>query len=68
MSNRKKISEEAPTPAAKAALADNSLANRDTPDTEIEQLWMNEAERRIDAYQRGAMKALTIEEVLQKYK
>lgn len=70
MSIPKKILEEALAlpPTGKAELVDCLLASLDAPDKEIDQLWMEEVESRIDAYERGEMKALKIEEVLQKYK
>lgn len=66
----KKILEDALSlpPNGKLELVDYLLASLDAPDKEIDQLWMEEAERRIDAYERGEMRALKIEEVLQKYK
>lgn len=66
----KKILEEALalSPSIKAELVDYLLASLDSPDKEIDQLWMDEAENRIDAYERGEIKALKIEEVLKKYK
>lgn len=72
MSIPKKILEEtlALPPTGKADLVDCLLASLDAPDKEkeIDQLWMEEVERRIDAYERGEMKAMKIEEVIQKYK
>ena len=64
MSVTKKILEEALAlpPTGKAELVDCLLASLDAPDKEIDQLWMEEGERRIDAYERGEMKALKIEE------
>ena len=40
--------------------AGQELASLDAPDKEIDQLWMEEVEHRIDAYERGEMKALRI--------
>ena len=69
MSVTKKILEEALAlpPTGKAELVDCLLASLDAPDKVIDQLWMEEVERRIDAYERGEIKALKIEEVLKKY-
>lgn len=66
----KKILEEALalSPLTKVELVDQLLASLDSPDKEIDQLWMDEVENRIDAYERGEIKTLKIEEVLQKYK
>lgn len=55
-------------PAGKLELLDYLLTSLDKPDAEIDELWKTEVESRIDAYERGEIKALKIEEVLQKYK
>ena len=70
MSIPKKFLEEALTlsPADKAELVDCILASLDASDKEIDQLWMGEVENRIDGYERGEIKTLKIEEVLQKFK
>jgi putative addiction module component (TIGR02574 family) len=70
MSIPKKILDEvlALPPNGKVELVDVLLASLDVPDKEIDRLWQDEVENRIDAYQRGEIKALKIEEVLRKYK
>ena len=55
-------------PSKKAELIDKLLHSLDKPDREIEELWAKEAEDRIDAYDRGKIKAITLEKVLGKYK
>ncbi len=55
-------------PSEKAELIDKLISSLDEPDKEIEKLWANEAESRIDAYQQGKIKTLTLREVLEKYK
>ncbi len=55
-------------PSEKAELIDKLISSLDEPDKEIEKLWANEAESRIDAYEQGKIKALTLREVLEKYK
>ena len=55
-------------PAEKAELIDKLLSSLDHPDKEIDALWANEAEARIEAYDQGKMKALTLKEVLEKYR
>ena len=55
-------------PSEKAELIDKLILSLDEPDKEIEKLWANEAESRIDAYEQGKIKALTLREVLEKYK
>lgn len=54
------------TPAQKAELVDKLLSSLDKPDKEIDQLWAQEAESRIDAYEQGKIKAITLEKVLEK--
>jgi putative addiction module component (TIGR02574 family) len=56
------------TPAQRVALIDNLLASLDTPDKAIAALWAEEVEDRIDAYEQGKLKAVTLEQVLEKYK
>lgn len=55
-------------PAEKAELIDKLLSSLDKPDAEIDALWAKEAEDRIDAYERGEIKAMALEKVLEKYK
>ena len=54
-------------PAEKAELIDKLLSSLDKPDRELDELWAKEAESRIDAYEQGKIKSLTIKEVLEKY-
>jgi putative addiction module component (TIGR02574 family) len=64
------ILEEALTlsPAEKAQLIDKLISTLDKPDKEIDELWAGEAEDRIDAYDKGKIKAISLEKVLQKYR
>ena len=55
-------------PSEKVQLIDELLHSLDRPDKEIDKLWAKEAEDRIDAYDQGKMKAVSLEEVLRKYK
>jgi putative addiction module component (TIGR02574 family) len=55
-------------PAQKAELIDKLLSSLDKPDKEIDEMWAKEAESRIDAYEEGKIKAVTLEKVLAKYK
>ena len=55
-------------PAKKAELIDKLLLSLDKPDKDIDELWAKEAESRIDAYEKGKIKAITLEEVLEKYR
>jgi len=70
MAAPKNILKEALTlkPSEKAELVDKLLSSLDKPDKEIDELWAQEAEDRIDAYDRGEIKAVTLKEVLEKYK
>ena len=52
----------------KAELVDKLLSNIDGIDKDIEQKWASEAESRIDAYEAGKLKSVSLEEVLAKYK
>jgi len=55
-------------PDQKAELVDKLLASLDKPDQELDDLWDREAESRIDAYERGKIRALSLKEALEKYK
>ncbi|MBW1901070.1 MAG: addiction module protein [Deltaproteobacteria bacterium] len=55
-------------PSQKAQLIDKLLSSLDKPDREIDELWANEAEDRIDAYDQGEIKAIPLKKVLEKYK
>jgi putative addiction module component (TIGR02574 family) len=55
-------------PDQKAELVDKLLSSLDEPDNEIDELWAKEAESRIDAYEQGKIKAVSLEKVLEKYK
>jgi len=52
----------------KLMLVEWILRNLDQPDPEIDQLWTIEAENRLDAYEKGQIKAIELNTVLQKYK
>ena len=70
MSNTKEILKDAISlpPNERAYLIDELLSSLDKSDSEIDKLWAIEAESRIDAYERGELKAVSIEKVLEKYK
>ncbi len=55
-------------PSEKAQLIDRLISTLDKPDKEIDKLWAKEAEDRIDAYDQGKLKAVSLEKVLQKYR
>lgn len=56
------------TPSEKAQLIDKLISTLDKSDKEIDALWAQEAEVRIDAYDQGKIKAISLESVLQKYR
>jgi len=55
-------------PSEKAQLIDKLISSLDKPDKEINELWAKEAEDRIDGYDQGKLKAVSLEKVLQKYR
>ncbi len=55
-------------PAEKAELIDKLLSSLDNPDRELDELWAKEAEDRIDSYEQGQIKSVTLREVLEKYR
>ena len=69
MSNTNEILKEAMAlrPVEKAKLVDQLIAILNEPDKDIDKLWAEEAEDRIDAYDRGEIKAVSLKEVLSKY-
>lgn len=56
------------SPSEKARLIDKLIASLDKADKEIDELWAREAEDRIDAYDKGKLKAVSLEKVLGKYR
>ncbi|MBN2383493.1 addiction module protein [bacterium] len=56
------------SPYDKAQLIDILISTLDKSDKEIDELWSKEAEDRIDAYDQGQIKAISLEKVLQKYR
>ena len=55
-------------PSKKAQLIDKLLYSLDKSDKEIDKLWAKEVEDRIDAYDQGKIKAVSLEKVLNKYR
>ena len=55
-------------PKNRASLVEKLLASLDQPDKAIDELWTEEAESRIDAYEAGNLKAISAEQVFGKYK
>lgn len=55
-------------PVEKVEVIDILMKSLDQPDESIDYLWKQEVEERIDAYEKGKISALTVEEVIEKYK
>ena len=55
-------------PLEKAHLVDCLLSSLDKPDEAIDSLWRKEVEERIEAYQAGKLKSVSLEQVMAKYK
>lgn len=55
-------------PAEKAEIIDQLIRSLDKPDPEIDQLWANEVEDRIEAFEKGNIQAFSLQEVIEKYK
>ena len=70
MATKDSIFKEASTlsPSEKAQLIDKLISTLDKSDNEIDELLAKEAEDRIDAYEQGKIKAISLEKVLQKYR
>jgi len=70
MSTAKDILKEAIqlNPTEKAKLVDQLITSLDKPDRELDKLWAEEAESRLNAYKQGKLKTVSLEEVLSKYK
>jgi putative addiction module component (TIGR02574 family) len=64
------VSKEALTlkPSEKAQLIDKLLSSLVKSDKEIDELWAKEVEERIEAYDQGKIKAISLEKVLEKYR
>ena len=52
----------------KARLVDELLTSLDKPDEAIDALWRQEVEDRIKAYNEGNLRAVSLEQVLEKYR
>ena len=56
------------SPVERIALVEELLAGLDKPDIAIEREWAQEAETRLQAYRRGEIATIGIEQVLAKYR
>ncbi len=56
-------------PQERAALLERLLISfQSAPDPNIDELWTREADERLDAYDRGELKAVPVEEVFERIK
>ena len=55
-------------PADKLIIIEGLLNSLDEPDKTIEEIWAEEAEKRLQAYKEGRLKTLTYEEVFENEK
>lgn len=55
-------------PKDKATIIGALMKSLDAPDEAIDALWKQECESRIDAYSKGDLKAVSVQEVFAKYK
>lgn len=55
-------------PHEQAELVDKLLDHLDTPDKTIDDQWKKESENRIDAYDLGKIKAVSLNDIIAKYK
>jgi putative addiction module component (TIGR02574 family) len=70
MSKTNDILKEAITlpPSDRAILIDKLLNSLDEQDNAIDTLWAKEAESRIDAYDKGRLKSISIDKIIEKYR
>ncbi len=54
-------------PVEKARLVDCLLSSLDKPDEAIDNLWREEVEKRLEAYQAGKLTSVSLQQVLSKY-
>ena len=55
-------------PVERVAVIDRLLSSLDEADQKLDELWADEAEARLEAFARGAMRSSTLEEILAKYR
>lgn len=51
----------------KSDMIEQLIKSLDEPDPVIDELWKDEAEARIDAYEEGSLSSVSVREVLSKY-
>lgn len=55
-------------PAERVAVIDRLLSSLDEADQKLDALWAEEAEARLEAFERGDIRSVTLEEMLAKYR
>ena len=55
-------------PSDKIHLAEMLLVSLDKPDTEIENIWVEESERRYEAYKNGKIQGIPLDQIIQRIK
>jgi len=55
-------------PSERVRLIDKVISSTITPDAEIEQIWVNEAQARWDAFEKGDLNNLSYQSVMGKYR
>ncbi len=55
------------SPLEKAHLVDCLLSSLDKPDEQIDNLWREEVEKRLEAYQAGKLTSIPLQQILSKY-
>ncbi|MCK4842619.1 MAG: addiction module protein [Methylococcales bacterium] len=51
----------------RAVVAEKLLFSLDSPDSKIDAIWANEADSRVEAYNKGEIEAISSEKVFAKY-
>ena len=52
----------------KSELIEQLIKSLDRPDPDIDDLWKKEVENRIDAYNKGELSSISLQEAVEKYK
>jgi hypothetical protein len=70
MENKEKVMEDLLklTPLEKANIIDLLLKSLDEPDAAMDKLWVEEAEKRIDGFEKGELKSISMDEFFDKRK
>lgn len=70
MENKEKVMEDLLklTPLEKANIIDLLLKSLDEPDAAMDKLWVKEAEKRIDGFEKGELKSISMDEFFDKRK